>query len=74
MRIIITVLTFLVSLTVTGIVVFFLVFFLAGPHGGILPSSFYTATLIFGWLLVVAIPIIVARWVWRRFSRTNVNS
>ena len=69
MRILVTALAYLASLAVTAIAVFFAVIFLAGPHGGVLPSLFETPTLVVGWLIVIAVPILVGRWAWHRFPR-----
>lgn len=71
MRFLVTLLAFVVSLVPTAVVAFFAVIFLAGPHGGALPASLHTATLLLAWLCVLAIPLLVARWVWRRQSRNH---
>jgi hypothetical protein len=71
MRVFVVLLAFVVSLVLTAASVFFAVIFLAGPHGGVLPASLHTATLALGWVLVLAIPVLVARWTWRRKSRTS---
>jgi hypothetical protein len=42
------------------------VFFLAGPHGGALPDALAPAVLLLGWAVLIGIPILVARRVWRR--------
>lgn len=62
-------LAFAVALTVTAAMVFFGVLVLAGPHGGVLPPSLHTATLALAWLVVVVVPILIARSVWRRLAR-----
>lgn len=67
MRILVTFLAVVLSGAVTAVAVFFAVLVLAGPHGGILPSSLQTFTLVLGWCVVVAVPALVARWAWRRF-------
>lgn len=71
MRVLVTLLAFLLSLVPTAVAAFFAVMFLAGPHGGVLPSSFHTVTLVLGWLCVLLIPMLAARWAWRRFSRAS---
>lgn len=62
-------LAFVVSLIVTAITAFFAVLFLAGPHGGVLPSSLYTATRALALVVVVVVPIMVGRWAWHRLAR-----
>jgi hypothetical protein len=71
MRVIGTCVAVLVALAVIAPVAFFAVFFLAGPHGGALPSSLHATTLIVGWLLVVVVPILVGRWAWRRLAPSH---
>lgn len=71
MRALVTLLVYLLSLVPTAVAAFYAVLFLAGPHGGVLPSSLHTATLVIGWLCVLLIPMLVARWAWRRYSRAN---
>ena len=71
MRVLVTLLAYLLSLVPTAVAAFFAVIFLAGPHGGALPSSLHTATLLLGWLCVLLIPMLVVRWAWRRLSRVN---
>jgi hypothetical protein len=66
MRILVVTLAFLASLALTAMAVFFSVLVLAGPHGGVLPTSLHTSTLALGWLLVIFVPALVAHWVWRR--------
>jgi len=71
MRFLVTLLAFVAALVPTAVAAFFAVIFLAGPHGGVLPASLHTATLLLGWLCVLVIPLLVARWAWRRQSRTH---
>jgi len=66
MRALLTALAYLASLLATAALSFALVMFLAGPHGGVLPSAFQPVALGIGWLAVLAIPVLVARQVWRR--------
>jgi hypothetical protein len=68
MRVIGTCVAFLVALAVTATVTFFVVLFLAGPHGGALPSSLHAAVLIVGWLVVAVVPILAGLWTWRRLA------
>jgi hypothetical protein len=68
MRVFGTIATYLVALAVTAAVTLFAVLFLAGPHGGALPSSLHSATLVVGWLVVIIVPILAGRWAWRRFA------
>jgi hypothetical protein len=68
-RVALTVLAVVLSLCVTAVVMFFAVLILAGPHGSTVPSALQPAVLVVGWLVVVAVPLAVARWVWRRLAR-----
>lgn len=68
MRVFITLLTFGAALLLAAVVAYFAVFLLAGPHGGALPASLHTATLLLAWVLVLGIPTLLARRVWRRLA------
>jgi hypothetical protein len=69
MRVIVAALALVVSLLVTATAAFFAVMFLAGPHGGALPASLHSATLLVAWVIVMAVPFFCTRWVWRRYRR-----
>lgn len=73
MRLFLTVLVYLMALIVVAVASFYLVIILAGPHGGLLPSSFETVVLVLGWLLVLVVPILPARWVRRRLKERKVS-
>jgi len=66
MRLAATALAFLASLVLVAAGAFFMVILLAGPHGGVLPTSLHSVTLLLGWACVLVVPLFVARWVWRR--------
>lgn len=66
MRIVWTLLAYLVSLAVVGAVSAVAVLFLAGPHAGLLPAPLESLVLIQGWLAVVVLPILAARRTWNR--------
>jgi hypothetical protein len=67
-RVALTILAAVLSLCLTAVVVFFAVLILAGPHSSMVPSALQPAVLVVGWLVVVVVPLTVARWVWRRFA------
>ena len=69
MRIVGTCVAFLLALAVTAPLAFFAALILAGPHGGVLPSSAQAAAFVVGWLFVLGVPILAARWAWRRLAR-----
>lgn len=71
MRVIATCGAFLLALAVTATGAFFAVLVLAGPHGGALPSSLHTATLVLGRLVVAIVPILAGRWTWKRLAPTR---
>jgi hypothetical protein len=55
-RLLITIATYLVTITLVASVAFFLVILLAGPHGGLLPRALEGVVLILGWSLVLVLP------------------
>ena len=71
MRVLGTFVAFVLTFAVTAAAAFFAVLFLAGPHGGLLPSSLHTTTLVLGWLVVFAVPILASRWAWRRLAPSD---
>ena len=42
---------------------------LAGPHSDLLPAAAQAVVLIVGWLVVLVIPAMAARLVWRRAGK-----
>lgn len=66
MRILRTLVAWLVTLLLVAAVAFALVIVLAGPHAGLLPHWLEVVVLALGWLCVVVVPALVARRVWRR--------
>jgi len=68
MRFVATVFAGLAALAITAAASFFAVMTLAGPHGGLLPQSMHTAVLLLAWAMILVVPIVAARWVWRRFA------
>lgn len=55
-----------VSAVILGPIMFVLVMILAGPHSSVLPSALQPLVLIAGWLVFLAAPPLIARWVWIR--------
>ena len=68
MKYALTALTYLVSFALIGVVSFFVVIFLAGPHAGLLPEPLEVFVGIVGLLAVLVLPILVARTVWKRMG------
>jgi hypothetical protein len=69
-RILLTAATFVISLVVFATVTIFGVLSLAGPHGGIVPMKFQWMVFILAWVIVLVVPALLARIVWKRASRT----
>ena len=70
-RALLTLIAFLVTLPVIGVMTFFAVIFLAGPHGGVLPQWTEPVVLILGWSVVIVFPTLVARKVWLRTGKAK---
>ena len=68
MRIIVTAVSYVISLALVAALSFLLVLVLAGPHAGLLPSWLEVVVLGLGWLAVLVLPILSACAVWRRFT------
>jgi hypothetical protein len=70
MRIVSTLIAYVVALAAVAVAAFVVVMFLAGPHAGLLPGWMASVVLVQGWLAVVVLPILAARWVWTRRAWT----
>lgn len=70
MGLIVTIAVYVAALLATGAVAFSAVLALAGPHGGILPTSLHGVVLANAWVLVLVVPAFAARWAWRRQRRS----
>jgi len=64
MRYFVTGLAYLVGLVGVAALASLAVLFLVGPHGGVLPDSFYLPILALGWMAVIVLPVLFARWMW----------
>lgn len=74
MRLILTALAWIVSAGVLAPICFFGAIILAGPHSSMLPSIIQPAVLLFFWIVFLAAPIVVARFVWRRLGRVAATA
>lgn len=66
MRVLRTLLVYLLALILVAALAFAVVIVLAGPHAGLLPGPVEVVVLGLGWLSVAVVPVLVARRVWRR--------
>ena len=66
MRWLLALLVWVGSLALLAPVCFFAVMVLAGPHSSLLPSFLQPLVLVLGWAIVLVVPVVVARAVWRR--------
>ena len=66
MRILLALVAYVVSVAILAPLLFFVVVILAGPHSSMLPSRVQPAVVVLGWLMLVIVPILIARAVWRR--------
>jgi len=67
-RIVLTLIAYLVALAAVAVIAFFAVIFLAGPHAGLLPAWLEAVVLGLGGLAVLLLPVLAARAVWRRLG------
>jgi hypothetical protein len=66
MRYAVTALAYIVAFALVTAVASIALLYLVGPHGGVLPQSFYIPLLSLGWMAVIVLPVLFARWMWRR--------
>ena len=69
LRIVLSLIAYVVALAAVAVIAFFAVIFLAGPHAGLLPGWLEAVVLGLGWLAVLLLPVLAARTVWRRLGR-----
>jgi hypothetical protein len=67
-KILATILTYLLALVVIACSAFIIVIVLAGPHAGLLPHWLEVVVFVSGWLAILILPVLLARKVWRRFG------
>lgn len=67
-RIALSALAYLASLALVAVLTLFAVIFLAGPHAGLLPHWLEVVVFAAAWLIVIVLPALAARWVWRRLA------
>jgi hypothetical protein len=65
-RILLTAAAFVLSLAAVGFAAFFAVLVLAGPHSAYASGASGVAVVAIAWLLVLFVPALLARLVWRR--------
>jgi uncharacterized membrane protein len=65
-RWLLTSLAWLVATAVLLPICFFAVIVLAGPHGGMLPRVLESPVFVACWLVLLVVPVLAARAVWRR--------
>jgi hypothetical protein len=70
MKYLATALAYLLSLLVIAAVSLAIVLLVAGPHSGLLPAWLEPWVLGLGWLVILFVPVLVARKVWRRLDRS----
>jgi uncharacterized membrane protein len=72
MRALLTLFAWLLATAILAPVCFFAVIVLAGPHSSMLPSFIQPGVLLLGWLVLLTVPILIARAVWRRLSSGRI--
>lgn len=63
-----TALAYIVGLIAVGAIASLAVLFLIGPHSGMLGDWAYVPILALGWTAVIVLPVLFARWIWRRLK------
>ena len=67
-RILLTAAAFALSLAAVGFAAFFAALVLAGPHSSYASGAGGVVVIAIAWLLVLLVPALLARLVWRRSS------
>lgn len=73
MRYLATAVTFLVTFAGVAAAAVVTVLVFAGPHSDILPKPLQVLVYVLAWVVVLAVPFIAARAVWRRSSHSAAS-
>jgi hypothetical protein len=73
MRVLLALLTYVVSLFLVAAAAFIIVIVAAGPHAGLLPQWMEGLVLAAGWLAVTILPVLATRFVWRKGTGMPVS-
>ena len=65
-RIFVVSLVYLLALGVIGFGAFIATFLLVNPHGSLLPEAAAPVVLLLMLAVTIVLPILIARWIWRR--------
>ncbi len=68
MRFLLTALAYVASLALTAALTVVVVLVFAGPHSDLLPKPAQAVVVGLGWLAILGLPVLVARWVWQRLG------
>lgn len=68
MRLFLAMLAYVTMLAVVAGATFIVVMMLAGPHAGLLPHWLEVLVMLLGWVVVLLVPFLLARRVWRRLG------
>lgn len=71
MRFVVAALAYLAALAVVAPLVFLAVLVLAGPHADLVPSWLQPPIVVTGWAVILVVPALISRGVWRRSRRTG---
>lgn len=64
-------LTWLVTLALTGALTFGAVLLVAGPHAGLLPPGMEAVVIAAGWLFVLVVPVWISHRAWRHLTASR---
>jgi hypothetical protein len=67
-RIVLTLVAFVVTLAAVAATAVVVVIVFAGPHSDILPAPLQAVVFIAGWAAVLCLPVVAARKTWRRLG------
>ena len=68
MRLLVTVIAYLVSLVAVATISLVVILLLAGPHAGVVGEPMEMVVLAIGWLTVLGLPAYIAYRVWRKLG------
>lgn len=70
-RVLITAVVYILALLLTAATAFYAVLVLGGVHAGLVPRWLEPVILVLGWIVVLALPLVVAVKAWRRLGRAD---
>jgi hypothetical protein len=68
-RVILTTCSYFIALFILAAFVFVVTISVAGPHSSLLPEWMSKMVFLIGWVIIIILPVLVAKWIYLKLSR-----